>query len=205
MLSLPQQISLCLGRGFQRLRSDATVVLTGIIGNNLLALVIASEFYNMQADSLSMQRRSVLLYFALLINAFASNLEVISLLACVDLTTLISRQIFVLFAQRNIVEKQSRYAFYHPTAEAISSMLCDLPNKILNSICFNLVLYFLSNLRRTPSAFFVFLLFSFAVTTTMSMLFRTCGAIARSVEEALCPAALLYVVQSVTAHQACRR
>lgn len=44
-------------------------------------------------------------------------------------------------------------ALYHPFAEAIASMICDLPAKILTSVGFNLVLYFMTNLRREVGAF----------------------------------------------------
>lgn len=44
-------------------------------------------------------------------------------------------------------------AMYHPFAEAIASMICDLPAKILTGVSFNLVLYFMTNLRREPGAF----------------------------------------------------
>jgi ATP-binding cassette subfamily G (WHITE) protein 2 (PDR) len=40
-------------------------------------------------------------------------------------------------------------------------MACDLPYKIVNAICFNLVIYFMSNLRREPGRFFFFALISF--------------------------------------------
>lgn len=70
-------------------------------------------------------------------------------------------------------------------------MLCDLPNKILSSVFFNLTLYFLTNLRRTPSAFFIFYLFSFACLLTMSMVFRTIGALSKSLAQAMAPAAVL--------------
>ena len=99
-------------------------------------------------------------------------------------------QILTLYAQRGIVEKQSKYAFYHPFSEAIASMITDLPNKILTSVFFNLTLYFMTNLRRTPSAFFTFYLFSFAVTLAMSMLFRTIGALSRTLAQAMAPAAV---------------
>lgn len=82
-------------------------------------------------------------------------------------------------------------AFYHPSAEAFSSMLCDMPSKILNAIGFNLVLYFMTNLHRTPSAFFVFLLFSFTCTLAMSMIFRTIGALSRTISQAMAPAAII--------------
>jgi ATP-binding cassette subfamily G (WHITE) protein 2 (PDR) len=100
-------------------------------------------------------------------------------------------QILTLYAQRPIVEKQARYAMYHPFAEAIASMLCDMPYKITNAIIFNLTLYFMTNLRREPGAFFVFLLFSFVTTLTMSMLFRTMAASSRTLSQALVPAAIL--------------
>lgn len=70
-------------------------------------------------------------------------------------------------------------------------MLCDLPNKILTSIFFNLVLYFMTNLRRTPGAFFTFYLFSFVCLLTMSMFFRLIGAFSRSLAQAMAPAAIL--------------
>lgn len=69
-------------------------------------------------------------------------------------------------------------------------MICDLPNKLLTSVLFNLTLYFLTNLRRTPGAFFTFYLFSFACVLTMSMIFRTIGALSRSLAQAMAPAAV---------------
>jgi ATP-binding cassette subfamily G (WHITE) protein 2 (PDR) len=59
-------------------------------------------------------------------------------------------------------------------------MICDLPNKIGTAIGFNLTLYFMTNLRRTPGHFFVFLLFSFTCTLTMSMYFRCIAALSRT-------------------------
>lgn len=100
-------------------------------------------------------------------------------------------QILTLYAQRPIVEKQSRYAMYHPFAEAIASMLTDMPYKIGNAIIFNLTLYFMTNLRRTPGAFFVFLLFSFVTTLTMSMLFRTIAASSRTLSQGMSPDSLI--------------
>jgi ATP-binding cassette subfamily G (WHITE) protein 2 (PDR) len=91
----------------------------------------------------------------------------------------------LLYDQRPIVEKHARYCLYHPFAEAISSIICDLPYKICNCIAFNLVLYFMTNLRRTPAAFFIFLVVSFVTTLALSMLFRTFGAASRSLVQAL--------------------
>ncbi|KAF9895076.1 hypothetical protein FE257_004705 [Aspergillus nanangensis] len=173
-LSVLEQVNLCLVRGFQRLKGDASLTITAIFGNFFISLILGSVFYNLPADTSSFYARGVLLFYAVLLAAFSSALEILTL-----------------YAQRPIVEKQSRYAFYHPFSEAISSMVCDLPYKITNSFTFNLPLYFLSNLRREPGAFFTFWLFSIVTTLTMSMIFRSIGAASRSLAQALVPAAIL--------------
>ncbi|KAL9101511.1 MAG: hypothetical protein Q9163_003237 [Psora crenata] len=169
-ISIPLQIKLCIIRGFQRLRSDAENALTSIFGNSILAILIGSIFYNMPSDTGGFFSRGALLFMCALFSAFGSILE-----------------IHALYAQRPIVEKHSRYAFYHPISEAIASMICDLPTKLLTSIFFNIPLYFLTNLRRTASAFFIFLLFSFMCGMTISMFFRSIAAVSRTVWQAMAP------------------
>ena len=88
------------------------------------------------------------------------------------------------------MEKQAKYAFYHPFAEAVASMICDLPNKVGVTIIFSTTLYFMTNLRRTPENFFVYLLFSFVCTLTMSMYFRSIAALSRTLSQAMAPAAI---------------
>ena len=100
-------------------------------------------------------------------------------------------QILTLYEQRPIVEKHARMALYHPFAEAISSMICDLPSKILTSLSFTLILYFMTNLRRTPAAYFTFLLFTFTCSLAMSMIFRTIGATSRTISQAMAPSAII--------------
>ncbi|RYO74958.1 hypothetical protein DL764_010640 [Monosporascus ibericus] len=99
--------------------------------------------------------------------------------------------ILTLYAKRPIVEKQSRYALYHPSAEAIASVICAMPYQIANTIVFNLCLYFMTGLRREPGAFFFYLLFSFFTVVTMSMIFRTIGSASRTISQAMVPSAIL--------------
>ena len=70
------QVKLCVSRGFQRLRGDMSIMLSGMIGNSVLALIIGSIFYNLPSNTGSFYSRSVLLFFAILLNAFSSFLEV---------------------------------------------------------------------------------------------------------------------------------
>ena len=69
-------------------------------------------------------------------------------------------------------------------------MITDLPNKILTTIVFDLTIYFMTNLRRTPGHFFVFFLFTFVVTLTMSMFFRSIASLSRTLSQAMAPAAI---------------
>ncbi|KAF4983620.1 hypothetical protein FZEAL_1005 [Fusarium zealandicum] len=173
-LSYMQQIQLCLWRGWKRLTGDPGLTIGALVGNFGMSLIIGSVFYNLDETSSSFFRRGALLFFACLMNAFASALEILTL-----------------YSQRPIVEKHSRYALYHPSAEAISSMLCDMPYKIANTLVFNLSLYFMTNLKREPGAFFFFLLISFVTVLVMSMIFRTIASASRSLFQALVPAAIL--------------
>ncbi|EXJ55394.1 ATPase [Cladophialophora yegresii CBS 114405] len=175
-LSYSGQVKLCVWRGWKRLMDDPAITLTQLFANCINALVVSSLFYNLPATSDSLRARSSLVFFAVLLNAFGSALEILTL-----------------YAQRPIVEKHQRYALYHPSAEAFASMLCDIPSKVLNTIGFNLILYFMTNLRRTPGAFFFFLFMSFILTLTMSMLFRFIASVSRSLVEALVPTAILMV------------
>lgn len=70
-------------------------------------------------------------------------------------------------------------------------MLTDMPYKIGNSIIFNLTLYFMTDLRREPGAFFFFLLVTFFTTLAMSGVFRTIASVSRTLSQALAPAAIL--------------
>jgi len=93
-----------------------------------------------------------------------------------------------------VVEKNYQLAYYHPIAEAIASMLCDLPNKVLLTFGFNIPFYFLANLRRTPAAFFTFYLFAFVSLLTGSILFRTIGALSRALTTSIAPGAVFILM-----------
>ena len=70
------QVKLCMERGFQRLRGDMSLMLSGMIGNFVMALIIGSVFYNLPSNTGSFYSRGALLFFSILLNAFSSFLEV---------------------------------------------------------------------------------------------------------------------------------
>ncbi|KAL0264763.1 Multidrug resistance protein [Diplodia seriata] len=173
-MSYGQQVRLCLWRGIKRLKADPSLTISQFVANAVMAVIIGSVFYNLEDNTGDFFKRGAVIFFAILLNAFGSALEILTL-----------------YAQRPIVEKHKRYALYHPSAEAFASMLTDIPYKVVNCIIFNLALYFMTNLRREASAFFFFLLVSFALTLAMSMLFRTIASVSRTISQAMVPATLL--------------
>lgn len=149
-LSYLQQIQICLWRGFKLLRGDPTITLVQLGANFIQFLIVRSVFYNLSESAGSLFHRGMIIFTSLILNAFASILEILTL-----------------YAKRRIVEKHNRYALYHPSAEALAAMLVDLPYKVINAIVVNTTLYFMANLRLSAGPFFFFLLISFSSTLTM--------------------------------------
>lgn len=75
-ISVPMQIQLCMSRGYLRLMGDKTFFLVTVFGMFMISLVLGSVFYDLPDTADSMNRRCILLYFAILFNALMSALEV---------------------------------------------------------------------------------------------------------------------------------
>lgn len=70
------QIQLCMRRGYSRLLGNKTFLLVTVGGMFTLSLILGSVFYQLPETVDSMNRRCILLYFAILLNALMSALEV---------------------------------------------------------------------------------------------------------------------------------
>ncbi|KAF4450932.1 ATP-binding cassette transporter [Fusarium austroafricanum] len=174
ILTYFQQVQLCMWRGWRRFWADPGPTIFTMVGNAVMALITSSLFYNLQETTDSFRGRAVVLFMAILFNAFASILEVMTL-----------------YAERPIVEKQARYAFYRPSAEAYAAVLVGLPMKITAAIGFNLVFYFMTNLNRHPGNFFFYLMVVLLIILSMSGCFRFIGAVSRTETQAMVPASIM--------------
>ncbi|KAI9742381.1 MAG: GTPase-activating protein [Claussenomyces sp. TS43310] len=173
-VSILMQIKYCTKRAYQRLWNDKKSTVTKVVGQISMALIIGSIFYNTPNNTSSLFQKGGVLFFAVLLNALIAITEINNL-----------------YDQRPIVEKQASYAFYHPFAEALAGIVSDIPVKFVISVCFNIILYFLSGLRREPSNFFIFFLFNFIAILTMSMIFRTLAASTKTISQAFALAGVL--------------
>lgn len=167
-ISYWMQVMLCTKRAYQRIWNDITATATQVISMVFMALIMGSIFFGSPDATVSFFSRGSVLFLAILMNALASASEVSTL-----------------YEQRPIVEKHASYAFYHPSAEAAGGLMADLPVKFVTAVAFNVVIYFLSGLRRDAGPFFLYFLVSYLCTLVMSYIFRTMAAATKSVSQAL--------------------
>ncbi|KAL4780663.1 ABC-2 type transporter-domain-containing protein [Aspergillus varians] len=174
LLSVPMQVKLNTKRAYQRVWNDISSTMSTVIGNIVLSLIIGSVFYGSPNSTAGFASKGATLFFAVLLNALTAMAEITSL-----------------YAQRPIIEKHASYAFYHPATEAIAGIVSDIPVKFALAVAFNIIMYFLSNLRREPSQFFIYFLVTFIIMFVMSAVFRTMAAITKSAAQAMGLAGIL--------------
>jgi ABC-type multidrug transport system ATPase subunit/ABC-type multidrug transport system permease subunit len=131
------------------------------------ALIVGSLFYDLPKTAAGAFPRGGVMFFMLLFNA---------LLALAELTAA--------FESRPILLKHKSFRFYRPSAYAIAQTVVDIPLVIVQVFIFDVVVYFMANLQRTASQFFISLLFLFILTMTMYAFFRALGALLGSLDAA---------------------
>ena len=117
-ISIPMQVRLCTVRAYQRLWNDKASTISTIFGQIAQALIIGSIFYGTPLSTGSFFAKGSVLFFAVLLNALQSIVEINSL-----------------YEQRPIVEKHASFAFYHPFTEALAGIVSDIPVKFAVATC----------------------------------------------------------------------
>ncbi|KAL2258872.1 hypothetical protein VTK26DRAFT_7643 [Humicola hyalothermophila] len=173
-ISLLMQVKHNTVRAYQRVWNDIFATLSHVFANLVLALIIGSIFYGNPDATAGFEGKGSVLFMAILLNALTAISEIDNL-----------------YGQRPIVEKHASYAFYHPATEAAAGVVADIPVKFATAVVFNLIVYFLAGLRRTPDQFFLYFLVSYVSTFVMSAIFRTLAAITKTVAQAMALAGVL--------------
>ncbi|KAI5299871.1 hypothetical protein KEM55_001322, partial [Ascosphaera atra] len=132
-----------------------------------LAFIVGSLFYDLPKNTNGLFTRGGVLFYIILFN---------SLLAMAELSGL--------FDRRPVIYKHRALSMYRPAAFALAQVLADVPQLLIQVAIFDIVVYFLSNLARTASQFFICYLFTFLITMTMYSFFRAIGAISASLDVA---------------------
>ncbi|KAH7135767.1 ABC-2 type transporter-domain-containing protein [Dendryphion nanum] len=166
-LGFHKQVTACTKRQFLVMVGDKQS-LAGKWGGILFqALIIGSLFYNLPNTTGGVFTRGGVLFLMLLLNA---------LLALAELTAA--------FESRPILLKHKSFSFYRPAAYAIAQTVVDVPLVLVQVFIFDIVVYFMANLQRTASQFFISLLTLWLITMTMYAFFRAVGALVSSLDVA---------------------
>ncbi|USP73527.1 abc multidrug transporter [Curvularia clavata] len=177
LISVPLQVKLNTRRAYQRIWGDIASTATQAGLNIIMALIVGSIFYGHSKGTSSFQGRGAVIFLAILFNALTSIGEISGL-----------------YAQRPIVEKHNSYAFYHPSTEAIAGIVADIPVKFVQAVVFNVILYFLAQLRAEAGQFFLFFLITYMSTLTMAAIFRTTAAVTKTASQAMAGAGVLVLM-----------
>ncbi|OJJ74654.1 hypothetical protein ASPBRDRAFT_119373 [Aspergillus brasiliensis CBS 101740] len=161
------QVKLTIIRAFQRAWNERVWGTYRLVFNLIIALLIGSMFYNTPATTARFFSKGAVLFYLVFLN---------SLLPLTEL----SSQIF----QRPVVEKHTSFGFYHPMAESLALLLSDIPINFLLVLVNTIVIYFMSNLRREPSQFFICLLINFVLIHVTSAAFRMTAAVSKTLAHA---------------------
>ena len=179
-VSFYMQVKYLMYRNWLLTKGEPSITIFTIVGQFVMGLILCSVFYNLQQDTASFYYRGAAMFYAVLYNAFSSLLEILAL-----------------FEARPIIEKHKKYALYRPSAEAFASIITQLPVKVLSSMSFNFVFYFMVNFRRSPGRFFFYWLICFWCTLVMSHMFRSIGAMSTSISSSMTPATTLLLAMVI--------
>ena len=164
-LPFHKQVTACTHRQFLVMFGDQQALIGKWGGILFQALIVGSLFYNLPSTSAGVFPRGGVLFFALLFN---------TLLALAELTEA--------FSSKPILLKHKSYSFYRPSAYAIAQTVVDVPLVLIQVFIFDVVVYFMSNLARSASQFFISILILWAITMSMYSFFRALGALTGSLD-----------------------
>jgi ATP-binding cassette, subfamily G (WHITE), member 2, SNQ2 len=166
-LPFHQQIMACTRRQLLVILGDRASLIGKWGAIVFQGLIVGSLFYNMPKTSRGAFVRGGVLFFVLLFNA---------LLALAEMTAA--------FHSKPILLKHKSFSFYRPAAYAIAQTVVDIPLALIQVLIFDLIIYFMSNLQRTPSQFFISVLILWIVTMTMYSFFRGMASVCKSLNSA---------------------
>ena len=154
-----QQVMACTKRQFLVMIGDQASLFGKWGGLVFQGLIVGSLFYNMPKTSLGAFPRGGTLFFLLLFNA---------LLALAEMTAA--------FQSKPILLKHKSFSFYRPAAYAIAQTVVDIPLIFVQVFIFTVIIYFMGNLARTASQFFICVLILWLVTMVTYAFFRAISA-----------------------------
>ena len=173
-LSLAQQIWHCARRQFRVLFTDYQTWRIEMACIIVQSLVLGTLFRNQTHSTQSLFIFASSLFYTVLVPALQSMAEFQNT-----------------FTQRSLILKHKRYQFYRPLSYAFGLVLTDMVWKIV-TVAYNIPQYWLTNLQRTPSNFFIWFLTVYVEHVALSMFFRAIAIFSQSANKAILPVGILF-------------
>lgn len=164
-ISFPKQVWACTQRQVLVILGDRASLYGKWGGIIFQSIIVGSLFYNMPKTSLGAFTRGGVMFFLLLFNA---------LLALAEMTAA--------FQSKPILLKHKSFSFYRPAAYALAQTVVDIPLVLVQVLLFTLPIYFMSDLQRTGSQFFIAILILWLTTMIMYSFFRMLAALCKSLD-----------------------
>ncbi|KAI0273384.1 pleiotropic drug resistance ABC transporter [Gloeopeniophorella convolvens] len=167
-LGLKDQIIALTRRQFQMRLQDKFQIYTSFTFMTGLALVIGGCFYNLPPTSAGAFTRASVIFTALLVSSFDTFVEMP-----------------MQMMGRPIIKKQTGYGFYRPAAVQVANTLADMPFSSVRILLYDIIIYFMVHLDRSPGGFFTFHLINYTAFLAMQGFFRTIGLFCKNFDTAI--------------------
>ncbi|KAI0873533.1 ABC-2 type transporter-domain-containing protein [Hypoxylon argillaceum] len=167
-VSFPRQVLNCTKREFWLLLGDTTTLWTKLFIIISNGLIIGSIYYNEPFSTAGAFTRGGACFFSIV---FLGWLQFTELAKAVS--------------GRAVAARQKDYAFYRPSAVSLARVITDLPVLFIQVVIFGIIMYFLTNLDRDVSKFWIYLLFVYTTTLLMTALYRMFASISPEIDTAV--------------------
>ncbi|KAI0395863.1 ABC-2 type transporter-domain-containing protein [Xylariaceae sp. FL0594] len=167
-VSFPRQVLNCTKREFWLLLGDTTTLWTKLFIIISNGLIVGSIYYDEPFSTAGAFTRGGAVFFSIV---FLGWLQLSELMKAVS--------------GRAVAARQKDYAFYRPSAVSLARVIVDFPVLLVQVIIFGLIMYFMTNLDRDVSKFWIYLLFVYTTTMMVTALYRMFASISPEIDTAV--------------------
>ncbi|KAL8826772.1 MAG: hypothetical protein Q9191_003588 [Dirinaria sp. TL-2023a] len=167
-VSYSRQVLACTRREFWLVWGDKPTLWTKIFIIISNGLIVGSLFYGQSSDTDSAFSRGGTAFFSIL---FLGWLQLSELMKAVG--------------GRAVIARHREYAFYRPSAVSMARVIADFPLILVQVILFAIIMYFMTNLDRDVSKFFIYALFVYVSTINITALYRMFAALSPTIDDAV--------------------
>ncbi|KAI0484999.1 ABC-2 type transporter-domain-containing protein [Xylariaceae sp. FL0804] len=167
-ISFPRQVWACTKREFWLLLGDTTTLWTKLFIIISNGLIVGSIYYDEPFSTAGAFTRGGACFFSIL---FLGWLQLSELMKAVS--------------GRDVVARHQDYAFYRPSAVSIARIVLDFPVILVQVCIFGLIMYFMTNLDVVAGKFWIYMLFIYVTTLTITALYRMFASLSPEIDTAV--------------------